>query len=79
MFAFLCYNATMPWDYTETEYQKQAKADPVWELERIICYGVPDWEQKKIKVEVLKKYFHQLRIPDDRKAFLELLLWNKPF
>lgn len=66
----------MAWDYEQKEYDKQAKADPVWYLERLINYGTQD---KKIKRELLEKYLPQLHITDDRRAFLELLLWNKPF
>jgi len=30
----------MTWDYNQTEYQKQAKADPKWHLERLINYNL---------------------------------------
>lgn len=66
----------MTWDYKKTEYDKQAKATPTWHLERLINYGL---EGKKLDREVVKKYLPQLRIPEDRRAFLELLLWNKKF
>lgn len=63
----------MTWDYTKKDYKKQSKADPVWKLERQINYGV---ENEKLDAKVLKKYFNQLKIPEDRKAFLKLLLWG---
>ena len=66
----------MVWDYTKTEYTKQAKADPVWHLERLINYGL---ENEKLDRKLLETYLPQLKIPDNRRAFLELLLWNKPF
>ena len=66
----------MTWDYQQTEYDKQAKADPVWHLERLINYGLGG---AKIERGLLEKYFAQIRIPEDRRAFLELLLWNKKF
>ena len=66
----------MTWDYTKTEYEKQAKADPVWRLERLINYGL---EKEKLDRNLLAQYLPQLKIPEDRRAFLELLLWNKPF
>lgn len=66
----------MTWDYPKTEYKKQTQADPVWHLERIINYGL---NGEKINREKLKQYLPQLKIPEDRRAFLELLLWNKPF
>lgn len=66
----------MAWDYTKTEYNKQAKADPAWHLERLINYGL---NGTKFNADELKKYLPQLHIPQNRRAFLELLLWNKPF
>ena len=66
----------MPWDYTKIEYEKQAKADPRWYLERLINYGLDD---EKIDVELLNKFLPELKITEDRRAFLELILWNKKF
>jgi hypothetical protein len=66
----------MAWDYTKIEYDKQAKADLVWRLERLITYGL---NGVNLNVDELKKYLPQLRIPQNRRAFLELLLWNKKF
>ena len=66
----------MLWDYSQEEYKKQAKNDPVWHLERLINYGL---NGAKINREMLKQYLPQLKIPENRKQFLELLLWNKPF
>jgi len=64
------------WDYTKTEYEKQAAADPIWKLERLINYGLGE---EKIDRELLKRFLPKLRIPENRRDFLELLLWNKPF
>ena len=69
-------NCKMTWDYQETEYQKQAKADPLWHLERLINYG---FGKEKLDRKLLEQYLPVLKIPADRRAFLELLLWNKPF
>lgn len=66
----------MAWDYKEKDYKKQAKKDPVWHLERLINYGLGD---EKIDKELLKKYFKKLKIPENRRRFLELLLWKKKF
>lgn len=66
----------MTWDYQKIEYKKQAKADPIWHLERLVNYGL---NGQKIDRELLKKYFSHLKIPPNRRDFLELLLWNKPF
>lgn len=66
----------MIWDYGKIEYQKQAAADPVWHLERLINYGLGE---EKLDRELLKRYLLKLRISEDRRVFLELLLWNKKF
>ena len=66
----------MAWDYNKTEYQKQAKADEVWRLERLINYGLGG---EKLKREELEKHLQELNIPEERRAFLELILWNKKF
>lgn len=64
------------WDYTKTEYEKQAAADPKWRLERLLLYGT---NGEKLDKKLLKRHLAELKIPDDTRAFLELLLWNKPF
>ncbi len=66
----------MTWDYGKTEYQTQTKSDPVWHLERLINYGVG---KETIDREILKENLEKLKISDDRRAFLELLVWNKQF
>jgi hypothetical protein len=66
----------VPWDYHEQDYLKQAAGDPAWHLERLILYGL---NGSKIDRKVLEKHLPTLHIPEDRRAFLELLLWNKPF
>ena len=66
----------MTWDYDKDAFQKQALADPVWGLERLILYGGPD---VKLDKNLLETHLSQLNIPEDRRAFLELLVWNKPF
>lgn len=62
------------WDYDEKNKRAQAAADPIWKLERMINYGL---EGQKLKRAELEKYLPQLNIAPDRRAFLELLLWNK--
>lgn len=64
----------MTWDYAKTEYDKQAKADPKWHLERLINHGLG---REKLKRALLLKYLKDLKIPEDRRVFLELLLWDK--
>ena len=65
----------MAWDYTKEEYEKQAKADPVWHLERVINEA----REERLDRKLLERYLPELNIPADRRAFLELLLWNKRF
>jgi len=66
----------MSWDYDKKEYGKQAKADPVWVLERRINHGQG---KKKINRKLLAKHLKDLNISENRRAFLELILWNKKF
>lgn len=66
----------MAWDYNKIEYDKQAKATPAWHLERLINYGL---NGKKLDRELIKKYLPQLRISENSRTFLELLLWDKKF
>lgn len=66
----------MTWDYGITEYKKQAKADEKWHLERLINYGLGG---EKLKRNVLEKHLKELKIPKERRDFLELILWNKKF
>lgn len=66
----------MVWDYDKKNYKKQAETDVVWRLEREINFGLG---KKKLDRELLKKYLPQLNIPENRRAFLELLIWNKKY
>jgi len=64
----------MIWDYTKQNAKKQAKTDVIWRLERFINYGFPI---TKLKRAELKKNLLSLNIPEDRRAFLSLLVWKK--
>jgi hypothetical protein len=64
----------MTWDYTTEQFAAQAKADPVWYLERLVNYGVPG---HKINAALLAEHIDELKIPENRRAFLKLLLWNR--
>ena len=64
----------MSWDYAASEYEKQATADERWRLERLINYGLGN---EKVSRDSLERHLPTLKIPDDRRAFLELLLWGK--
>jgi hypothetical protein len=61
------------WDYPKDTDFKQ---DPVWYLERMINYGL---NGAKLERTMVEQYLPKLNIPDDTRAFSELLLWNKPF
>ena len=63
----------MPWDYTQQEYDKQTASDERYHLERLINYGL---NGQKLPRALLEKHLLELNIPEDRKAFLKLLLWN---
>lgn len=65
----------MAWDYSDQAVEQQKKADPVWFLERQINLEIGG----KIDPKLLEKHLPQLNIPDERRALLELFLWNKPF
>lgn len=64
----------MTWDYEKTEYEKQAQSDPVWHLERLINYGLGG---EKLNRETLKRYLPALKIPENRRVFLNLILYGK--
>ena len=65
---------SMTWDYAAEEYEKQAAADEQWHLERLINYGLGN---EKLRRDSLERHLATLRIPEERRAFLELLLWEK--
>ena len=47
----------MTWDYDKTEYKKQAEGDPVWELERLVNYGLG---KEKINRKKLEKHLEKI-------------------
>jgi antitoxin (DNA-binding transcriptional repressor) of toxin-antitoxin stability system len=57
------------WDYDLATLQKGEAAER-WRLERMILYGCTE----KIPAALLRKHLPALRIPDDRRSFLALLL-----
>jgi len=61
------------WDYPRNNNQQ---TDEIWRLERLLQYGLGG---EKIDRALLEENFKMLHIPDNTKAFLELLLWNKAF
>ena len=61
------------WDYPNDPGLKQ---DEVWYLERLLTHGITD---EKIDRVMLERNFDTIRIPENTRAFFELLLWDKPF
>ncbi len=61
------------WDYPKTERLKENKK---WYLERALTYGL---DGEKLNRKLVEKHLKNIKIPDDTRAFLELLLWDKPF
>lgn len=61
------------WDYPRTT---DFKNNEVWYLERLLTYGLGD---ETLDRRMLERNFAKLRIPEHTRAFLELLLWEKPF
>ena len=61
----------MAWDYTEKEYRKQADADEVWRLERLINDGL---KGEKLDRKMLARNLVRLRIPEDRLGVFEMRL-----
>jgi hypothetical protein len=66
----------MTWDYTDEAYQTQAAADERWHVERLLRHGLGD---ERINPQLLKKYWKELRMPENMRAFLALLLWDEKF
>jgi hypothetical protein len=64
----------MPWDYSKEAYAEQAAADERWRLERLIQYGLAN---EKLPRKALERLLPTLNIPEQRRQFLELLLWGK--
>lgn len=63
------------WDYKnlkDTDWTDKNQA--IWCLERMINYGLGE---EKLKRELLEKYLPELKIQDNTRQFLELLLWPK--
>ena len=61
------------WDYDQKTVDK---ADVIWKLERLLNYGLAG---EKINQKELEENFNKIKIPENTRAFLELLIWNKQF
>ena len=65
------------WDYDIKKIDQQnTEQFVIWKLERLINYGLGD---EKIDVNLLKKYWDNIKIPENTRAFLEFLIWKKRF
>lgn len=77
----MCYAYDMKqplyaWDYNLKDVDEENEQFIIWKLERQLCYG-PRGE--KLDEKLLRKYFHKVKMPENTRAFLELLLWKKPY
>ena len=71
------YNVTMHnWDYNLKGVDEKNEQFIIWKLERLVNYGLGN---EKLPENLLKKYFKKIKMPGNTKAFLELLLWKKPY
>lgn len=65
------------WDYKlPKNWKPKTEQEQTWYLERLVNYGLGG---DKLNRNQLKKYFNKIRMTDNTKAFLELLLWKKPY
>lgn len=64
------------WDYDIKTVDQNTEQFIIWKLERLINYGLGD---EKLDVNLLKKYWDKIKMPENTKSFLELLLWGKHF
>ena len=61
------------WDYPQDQ---QTKQNEVWYLERLLTHGITN---EKIDRAMIERNFDGIKIPENTRAFFELLLGNKPF
>ncbi len=62
------------WDYNLKDVDKK---DPIyikWRLERLINYGL---NGEKIRKQELKRYWNEINIDPDKRAFLKTILWPR--
>lgn len=64
------------WDYNLKNIDERDEQFIIWKLERLVNYGLGE---EKIDAKLLEKYFNKIKIPENTRAFLELLLWKKPY
>ena len=62
------------WDYQNLEnLDLTDKNQAIWYLERLINYGLGE---QKLQKEMLEKYLPELKITDNTRLFLELILYG---
>lgn len=62
------------WDY---KIKDAKKLPEVWVLERTINYGLK--ENEKIDEKMLRRNWDKIKIDDEKRKFLKLLLWPKKY
>jgi hypothetical protein len=62
------------WSVNTSRLKKNLKKYTIWQLEQLINYGLGE---KKLNKQELKKYFKELNISQDKKAYLTYILYGK--
>jgi hypothetical protein len=61
------------WSVNTSRLKKNLKKYTIWQLEQLINYGLGE---KKLNKQELKKYFKELNISQDKKAYLTYILYG---
>ena len=64
------------WDYDTSKQDLNSESWQLWKLQRQLDYGLGE---EKLSRVMLEKYWDQLKMPDETRTFLELILWQKHF
>ncbi len=58
------------WDYKQAQLQQMPDYEK-WRIERLLNYGM---DGERIKKEDLKKYWNELKIPNETRELLQLIM-----
>ena len=62
------------WSVNTSRLKKNPKKYKIWQLEQLINYGLGEG---KLNKQELIKYFKELNISQDKKAYLTYILYGK--
>lgn len=62
------------WSVDTKRLKKNPEKFAIWKLEQMINFGLG---QDKLNKDELKKYFNQLNIDQDKKNYLNFILYGK--